>query len=507
MKPRRLPVFACVTTAVALALVASAVVAAELKGTVKKVDVEGKKLVIEQAQHKESTVRVLGDTTVSADTGATDLGSLKEGQRVTVTLADLAAKVAVEPEGPHRSILEEFWYNFRHNLFKPLLLFFYTGFLVPILRVKFEFPYVIYQGLTIYLLIAIGWKGGEELSELSLAAMGPVLGFMVLGFVTNFFIGILAYAILSATTKLRRVDKATVAGYYGSDSAGTFVTCLGVLASAHIAYGAYMPVMLAIMEIPGCLVALYLVSRLRHKGMDPLGTMPDEPGYDPKAAPPLSAGHGDDHGHRDSNAQESAVEVEEEMALEKMEHPSNGQPAKKPAGFLSPQLLHEVFLNPGLFLLFAGIFIGFLSGLQGHEVTKDDDSLFITLFQGVLCLFLLEMGMTASRKLKDLRTAGIGYVAFGLIAPNIFATIGMIIAHVYSLATGTQFELGTYVLFSVLCGAASYIAVPAVQRLAIPEASPTLPLAASLGLTFSYNVTIGIPVYIEIAKALLKYWH
>jgi len=92
-----------------------------------------------------------------------------------------------------------------------------------------------------------------------------------------------------------------------------------------------------------------------------------------------------------------------------------------------------------------------------------------------------------------------------LIAPNIFATLGILVAHAYSLITHTPFELGTYVLFSVLCAAASYIAVPAVQRMAIPEASPTLPLAASLGLTFSYNVTIGIPVYIEIAKLLMRY--
>src|SRR4029077_11569901 len=122
------------------------------------------------------------------------------------------------------------------------------------------------------------------------------------------------------------------------------------------------------------------------------------------------------------------------------------------------------------------------------------------------CLFLLEMGMTASRKLKDLRTAGLGYVLFALIAPNVFATIGIATAHAYSLLTHTPFELGTYVLFSVLCAAASYIAVPAVQRLAIPEASPTLPLAASLVLTFSYNVTVGIPVYIEIAKQIMRVW-
>jgi uncharacterized protein len=91
-----------------------------------------------------------------------------------------------------------------------------------------------------------------------------------------------------------------------------------------------------------------------------------------------------------------------------------------------------------------------------------------------------------------------------LLASNVFATFGIIVAHIYSHVTGTHFELGSYVLFAVLCAAASYIAVPAVQRLGIPEASPTLPLAASLGLTFSYNVTIGIPIYIAIAKQALE---
>src|SRR5206468_10969909 len=90
-------------------------------------------------------------------------------------------------------------------------------------------------------------------------------------------------------------------------------------------------------------------------------------------------------------------------------------------------------------------------------------------------------------------------IAFGIFAPNVFATLGIVVAHVYSMMIGLHLDNGTYVLFAVLCGSSSYIAVPAVQRLAIPEASPTLPLAASLGLTFSYNVTIGIPLYIMIA--------
>src|SRR3954462_2360666 len=115
-------------------------------------------------------------------------------------------------------LLLETWENFRHNLFKPLLLFFYMGFLVPILGVKLDFPHVIYQGLTIFLLIAIGWHGGEELAKLTASELSRAGGFMAVGFVTNFFVGVTAYMLLRTFTRLRRVDAATVAGYYGSDS-------------------------------------------------------------------------------------------------------------------------------------------------------------------------------------------------------------------------------------------------------------------------------------------------
>jgi hypothetical protein len=347
---------------------------------------------------------------------------------------------------------------------------------------------------------------------------------------------------------------------------------VGILASLQSVYGSiykpapYMPVMLAVMEIPGCLVALYLVSRLRHGGMDPLGNMPDEPGYNPTAGP-LEAAAAAHSEHGDGG------------------HPSRATAphAARGAG-LNLRLLHEVFLNPGLFLLFGGIFIGYVSGRQrsaepvaviefdqsgamehtiltkeyehidatddnsadtipskGHSPTNNSksaakafkpsavvmplqkyeevadrvkqrtksameqlDTLFLDLFQGALCLFLLEMGMTACKRLRDLRTGGVPFILFGLIAPNIFATVGMTALHLYGMCLGEPFTLGTYPLFAVLCAAASYIAVPAVQRMAIPEASPTLPLAASLGLTFSYNVTIGIPVYIMIAQVIMK---
>jgi uncharacterized protein len=410
-------------------------------------------------------------------------------------------------------MLSEFWQNFTHNLFKPLLLFFYFGFLIPILRVRFEFPYVIYQGLTMYLLVAIGWQGGEELAKVRPADIDNIAGFTLLGFALNFVIGCLAYLLLKYMTAVRQVDRATVAGYYGSDSAGTFATCVAVLTGAGIAFNAYMPVLLAVMEIPGCLVALYLVARLRHRGLTESGYMPDEPGYTAPAK--IGVGPGTaarpPHGHSLETEEERGVEQELEFSMEKLEHPNWEPDQSPPRGkakrmpIFSRALLQEVFLNPGLILLVGGIIIGFISALQGQKVVHDQNQLFVAAFQGVLCLFLLEMGMTASRKLRDLKFAGGGFIVFGLLAPNLFATLGILVAYTYADLTHTHFQPGTYVLFAVLCGSASYITVPAVQRLAIPEASPTLPLAASLGLTFSYSVTIGIPLYIEIVR-LVGHW-
>jgi uncharacterized protein len=387
-------------------------------------------------------------------------------------------------------VLHDFWHNFTHNLFDPILLFFYLGFLIPILRVRLVFPPAVYQALTLYLLLAVGWRGGEELAAITATSVAALVGFVVLGFVSNLVFGVLTYLALSRTTYLRRIDRAVIAGYYGSDSAGTYATCVAVLAGLGIAVDAYMPVLLAVMQIPGCLIALYLAAHLRGHGMDPVGNMPDEPGYTPPAMVGVGPGTATQPAHRDT--------LEAEGAMRRWPY-SHRERVSRAA------LAKEVFLDPGLCLLVGSIVIGFVSGIQGRTITQDNHTFFVSAFHGVLCLFLLEMGMTASHRLKDLRQAGVGFVAFGLLAPNVFATVGIVAAHGYAFYTDTEFKQGTYVLFAVLCAAASYIAVPAVQRLAIPEASPTLPLAASLGLTFPYNVIVGIPLYIEIAH-LASWW-
>lgn len=446
-------------------------------GKVTSITAQRAKIGIMISSHDQNHITIspdlvqMEDLVVPADIKAFSLdgkpasyADLKPGDDVKV-LSDRDGKV-IRIEATRSNIFQKFWYNFRSNLFKPLLLFFYVGFSVPILRIALEFPKAMYQALTIYLLASIGWHGGEELAVLNETAFRQAVAFMIVGFATNAVIGFMAYWMLRlGVPRLRRIDAATVAGYYGSDSAGTFVTCLGVLQAAHIASAAYMPVILAVMEIPGCLVCLTLAAHMRASGMDRRGNMPGEPGY------------------------------KEPTPEERIEMASKHSVA---------HLAREIFLNPGLFLLFGGILIGFVSRLQGYKTVQGGDALFVSLFQGLLCLFLLEMGMTAARRLRDLRSGNWTFIAFGLIAPNIFAIMGMCIAMVLSHAMHQPFQLGTYVLFGVLCGAASYIAVPAVQRLAIPEASPSLPLAASLGLTFSYNVTVGIPVYLLVAQQLMR---
>lgn len=395
--------------------------------------------------------------------------------------------------------------NFVTNLFQPLLLFFFMGFAIPLLRVPFEFPKALYQSLTIYLLVAIGWHGGELMAELPSSELAVAGGLAAVGFIVNGIIGLTATVMLRTFTPMRRIDAVTVGSYYGSDSAGTFVTCLGVLATLSILHDSYMPVLLAVMEIPGCLVGLFLISRLRRSGMDKLGNMPGEPNYlgDPSKLGQASEDgtlpeEGDDQHHHDKPVAKSV----------------GAAVADHGGGGFNLKIMHEVFLNPGLYMLFGGIVVGFISGRQAlvdPHVVKDPNFLFLTMFKGALCLFLLEMGITACQRLGDLKTAGVGFIIFGVLGPVLFATFGMCCLHGYSWSlnhiVGIEhaFKPGTYALFAVLCGAASYIAVPAVQRIAIPEASPTLPLAASLGLTFTWNVTLGIPIYIEIANFIISH--
>jgi len=150
------------------------------------------------------------------------------------------------------------------------------------------------------------------------------------------------------------------------------------------------------------------------------------------------------------------------------------------------KVAHEVFLGKGIVLLIGGLLIGWLSDPEG---LMSIEPLFVDLFKGVLAIFLLEMGLIAAARAGSLRHYGLFLVGFGLIMPLFGALLGALAGQLMGFSAG-----GTMVM-AVMIASASYIAVPAAMRISVPEANPTLSLTASLGITFPFNVIVGIPLY------------
>ena len=169
---------------------------------------------------------------------------------------------------------------------------------------------------------------------------------------------------------------------------------------------------------------------------------------------------------------------------------------RKSAGTRWGKLLHEIFFGKSIVLLVGGLAIGWAAGPQGVATFEP---LFFDLFKGVLALFLLEMGLIAASQAQALRQSGMFLVAFGLLAPVPMGVIGAIVGWAVGL------NLGGTTLLAVLAGSASYIAAPAAMRVAVPEANPSLSLTASLGVTFPFNIFVGIPIYFAVASALHAY--
>ena len=168
-----------------------------------------------------------------------------------------------------------------------------------------------------------------------------------------------------------------------------------------------------------------------------------------------------------------------------------GSAARRGAGW--GESLREVLAGKSVLLLAGGLLIGALTGPTGYARVEP---FFGSLFTGVLALFLLEMGVITGRRLGDVRTAGPGLLAFAVVFPVAAGTLGIVSALLVGMSTGGAIVLG------VLCASASYIAAPAAVRLALPEANPGVTLTTSLGITFPFNLVVGIPLYSVIAEAL-----
>lgn len=312
------------------------------------------------------------------------------------------------------------------NLLTPMILCFVLGVGAALARSDLSVPEAAAKAMSLYLLFAIGFKGGVSVANHGLS--GDLIASLVMGVILSFLIPFVAYALLRGLTKMSALDAAAVSAHYGSISIVTFVTATSVLSGRGIESEGYMVAVAAAMEAPAIVSALWLVARS---------------GSGPR---------------------------------------------------MDAKLWHEILLNGSIVLLIGSFVIGIITGDGG--MTRID-SFIIAPFQGVLCLFLLDMGLVAGRGLRGSRGAlGMGAVVFGIVMPVLGAGLGLIAALILGLS------LGGTVLMMTLAASASYIAVPAAMRVALPEANPSIYLTLSLGVTFPFNLIFGIPAYVAVAQAL-----
>ncbi len=306
-----------------------------------------------------------------------------------------------------------------------VVLFFLLGVLARVAKSDLRLPEALYETLSIYLLLAIGLKGGLELSRQPLDALLPqVAACVALGFAIPFVVFPLARLL-----RLGGADAASLSAHYGSVSVVTFAVATAALAREGISYESHAALWVAVMEAPG-LAAGILLARWA-----------DRPAA---GAARLGA------------------------------------------------VVHDVLFGKSVLLLMGGLVIGAIAGDAGTAPIR---AVFIDPFKGVLALFLLELGLVAGGRLAELRRFGAAVLLLGLGLPPVLALAGAAVGVALGLS------VGGVALLATLAASASYIAAPTAMRLAVPQANAALAITAALGVTFPFNIVIGIPLYIRLAQA------
>ncbi len=313
------------------------------------------------------------------------------------------------------------------NLLSPPILFFLLGLGAQLVRSDLTIPEAIAKALSLYLLIAIGMKGGASVAEAGVTVQ--LAATIAAGVTLSFLMPVIAFAWLRMTTRLPAIDAAAVAGHYGSISVVTFVAAGEVLTEMGVAAEGWMVAVAAAMEAPAILTALVIA--------------------------------------RMSGAA------------------SSGSPSA---------LVREVAVNGSIVLLLGAFAIGLITGPDGLNAVAP---LIVDPFVGVLCVFLLEMGLQAGAGLRSgLGAIGNRTLAAGFVLPLMGAAAGSLAVIMLDLSVGGA------ALLITLAASGSYIAVPAALRVALPEARPAVYLTLSLGVTFPFNLTVGLPLYIWLAQTL-----
>ncbi|ALS28790.1 SBT type permease sodium-bicarbonate [Paenibacillus sp. 32O-W] len=327
------------------------------------------------------------------------------------------------------------------NLLSPVVLFFVLGILAAMVKSDLKFPKGLSETLSIYLLIAIGIKGGIELSHYSITTViKPIFGALFLGTVTPI--------VVLGVLRLIRMDLKNAIGLaatYGSVSIVTYGAGVSFLQKQGIAYEGFMNVLVVLMESPAIWVSLLLLKLIEKR-------------------------------------------KKQLVVLSELEITS-----RKSFITIDKDIIRESLFGKSVMLLMGSLMIGWVVGQDAASVAKP---LFIDLYGSILILFLLNMGLIAGERLPEVRSHGWRLAFFGICMPLVFGTLGVFVGHYVGLS------LGGTALMGVLAGSASYIAAPAALRSSVPEASPSIYLGLSLGITFPFNLIAGIPLYLAIAQFL-----
>lgn len=335
------------------------------------------------------------------------------------------------------------WETLRHNFCSPLTLSFGLGVVARLLKSELTLPRDVYAAISIYLLFALGLKGGVELSQSSVATIfWPAVATLMLGCITP----VTSYVVLRRLGRFSVPDAAGLAAHYGSVSAVTFLAAQQFATALGEPLEGFLPTLLTLLESPGIHIALAI------------GAL--------QASRACRAG-----------------------ALSKDSPPAH--PGATPVSRNVREVLHEVLTARSMILLVGGLFVGFLTGETGYAPVKP---FFEGLFKGALTIFLLEMGIVAGSRLGDLRHAGPFLIGFGIVMPILHGALAVVLGHLAGLSVG-----GCTVL-AAMASSASYIAAPPAVRMTLPEANPTYYLTASLAITFPFNLLAGIPLYYQMAK-------
>ncbi len=321
---------------------------------------------------------------------------------------------------------------FSQNLLSPGIMFFALGMIAGALKSDLDVPESISNYLSIYLMMAIGFKGGVAIAETEEFTV-QILSTVMFGVAASFLQPFLAYFFIRKTTNVDSPTAAAISAHYGSISMVTFVTAVSFLEINAIAYAGYIVAVLALMEAPAILTGLYIA-------------------------------------HKDSPETIGSTEK------------------------AKTKLTREIFTNGAILLLMGSFIVGWATGTDG---LKKVEGFFVTPFQGILALFLLDMGLLVSKELHHLKEITLRLVLFGIYMPLIGAGIALTFSNFIGL------DVGTGLLFTVLMASASYIAVPAAMRLALPEAKAAIYVPMSLAITFPFNIVAGIPLYYAVAEVVL----